>query len=61
MKTYIIEVIETKTYTVRVKAEDISGAIDTVRKFHRYGNIEDLDNTEDIIYGVEYQYRNTEE
>jgi hypothetical protein len=61
MKTYIIEVIETKIYTVRVKAEDIVDAIDTVSEFHQDGNIEDLDNVEDIMRNVQYEYRNTEE
>jgi hypothetical protein len=61
MKTYIIEVIETKIYTVRVKAECIVDAIDTVSEFHQDGNIEDLDNVEDVMRNVVYEYRNTEE
>lgn len=61
MKTYIIEVIETKTYTVRVKAENIVDAIDIVQEFHGDGNIEDLDIEDIIMHNVEYQYRNTEE
>jgi hypothetical protein len=61
MKTYIIEVIETKIYTVRVKAECIVDAIDTVSEFHQDGNIEDLDVEDLIVHNVEYEYRNTEE
>ena len=60
MKTYIIEVIETKIYTVRVNADCIADAIDIVQEFHGDGNIEDLD-VEDFMHNVEYQYRNTEE